>query len=69
MSQTRAKSLEEICVATFTGLVGSFLISLATMHLIDDRTIAAAVTTALCTVWSLARGYAIRRIYNRRGTP
>lgn len=64
--QTRRDSVIEVLTNTFVGMAGSFVISLTVLHAIEDRAIAAGVTTVACTVWSIARGYWIRRRFNRR---
>lgn len=67
--QSRIRSAVEVATNTATGLIGSWLIAIAVMTHIEDRTAAATITTALCTVWSLARGWAIRRAFNRLEVP
>jgi hypothetical protein len=63
--QSRGGSAIEVCVNTVTGMVGSWVIAYFCMKLIPDRATAAAVTVAGCTVWSLVRGYCIRRYFTR----
>lgn len=63
--QSRLRSAVEVATNTAAGLVGSWLIAMAVITSVEDRTAAATLTTALCTVWSLARGWAIRRAFNR----
>jgi hypothetical protein len=65
MTQSRKQSAIEVFTGTFIGMIGSWLISYAVLGLLDDRGAIATVTTALCTVWSIARGYWIRRRFNR----
>lgn len=67
--QSRFESFIEANVGTWTGFVGSFLINLACykwalpiMGLVATTTLA----TVLCTVWSLIRGYYVRRFFNAR---
>jgi hypothetical protein len=64
--QSRRQSIIEVVTNTFAGTVGSWLISYVAMTLIESRAIAATVTVIGCTVWSLARGYGIRRAFNRK---
>lgn len=66
--QTRRQSIIEVTTNTAIGMVGSWLITYACMTLIADRTTAATVTVIGCTVWSLVRGYWIRRRFNGRAT-
>lgn len=63
--QTRRQSIIEVATNTTVGMLGSFLIALAVMSMVEDRPLAAGITTLACTVWSLARGYVIRRHFNR----
>lgn len=63
--QTKAQSLREVLTNTFIGLVGSWLISYVCMTTISGTGLAVTVATVLCTVWSVGRGYAVRRWFNR----
>ena len=65
MSQSKAQSLKETLSNTFIGMAGSFAITMATLQVFTNSVIIAAVTTAGCTVWSIARGYYVRRFFNR----
>lgn len=42
---------------TFSGMLGSYLITIVVMMHIHDPAKAAAFTVSICTVWSLIRGY------------
>lgn len=64
--QTRRQSIIEVTTNTAIGMVGSWLITYAGMTLIADRATAATVTVIGCTVWSLVRGYWIRRRFEGR---
>jgi uncharacterized membrane protein len=64
MNQTKKQSAVEVCIGTAIGIIGSWAITMAVLHQIDDRTLAGTVTVLLCTIWSLIRGYAIRRHFN-----
>lgn len=64
--QTKRQSLIETGCNTLIGVVGSWLITIAVLSYIDDKLIAASITVFACTVWSLIRGYGIRRHFNRR---
>lgn len=64
MSQTRRQSMIEVATGTSVGMLGSFCIAYAVMLAFDDRVTAASITTALCTVWSICRGYTLRRLFN-----
>lgn len=64
--QTKRQSLIETGCNTLVGVIGSWLITIAVLSYIDDKLIAASITVFACTVWSLIRGYGIRRHFNRR---
>lgn len=64
--QTKRQSWVETTTNTGIGFIGSWLITWITMHGIDSIAIAATVATILCTVWSLIRGYCVRRYFNRK---
>jgi len=62
--QSKRQSMKETLANVTIGMVGSFIITLAVMHTVEDRSLASALTVTLCTVWSLLRGYHVRRYYN-----
>lgn len=64
MAQSKKQSLKETLSNTFIGTIGSFLITLVTMHFVKDLTLASAIATVGCTVWSIVRGYSVRRYFN-----
>jgi hypothetical protein len=64
--QTKRQSLVETLSNTFIGTIGSFLITWLTLIFVKDIIIASAVTTIACTVWSILRGYAVRRYFNMK---
>lgn len=66
MSQSKAQSLKETLSNTFIGTLGSFLITWVTLFFIKDIVLASAITTIACTVWSITRGYAVRRYFNSK---
>lgn len=63
--QTKRQSLIETCSNTFIGMVGSWLITLMCIRGITDPFSATTVTVLLCTIWSLVRGYWVRRVFNK----
>lgn len=64
MSQSKKQSLKETVANTSVGMVGSFLITMGCLMVFKDSFAIAASTTLLCTAWSVARGYTIRRYFN-----
>lgn len=63
--QTKRQSWVETSTNTGIGFLGSWLITLACLHLLTDMVVIATTTTVLCTIWSLVRGYLVRRYFNR----
>ena len=61
--QSKKQSLIEVTTSTVIGLLGSWVIAYAVMTEIEDRAMASTVTVAGCTLWSLVRGYWIRRSF------
>ena len=66
MSQSKKQSFIEVCCGTFTGMLGSWLITITVLKLVPDLWLASVLTVVLCTIWSLVRNYAIRRYFNRK---
>lgn len=64
--QSKAQSLKETLTNTFVGMAGSFGITMLCLQFFSEQVVIAATTTILCTVWSIARGYTIRRYYNKQ---
>lgn len=64
--QSRKDSLIETVTNTFLGMVVSWILTIVTMLSINDKWTASVVTVLLCTAWSLARGYWVRRYFNAR---
>ncbi len=62
--QSKRQSLKETLTNTFVGMAGSFAITMLCLQFFTAQTAIAASTTFLCTVWSIGRGYCIRRYYN-----
>lgn len=61
MAQSRKRSLLEVCSNTSIGMVGSWIITYLTFLNVQDKALATSVGVILCTIWSLVRGYAVRR--------
>lgn len=68
MNQTRLGSLIEACINTAIGFFGSILLSHIVYPLFGHSfTFAQNVgITVVFTVWSIVRGYAVRRWFNAR---
>lgn len=64
--QSPKQSAIETLTNTGIGIIGSWLISYATICMVQDRLAASTITVAGCTVWSLIRGYTVRRVFNNR---
>jgi hypothetical protein len=65
MAQTKKQSLKETMTNTGVGMVGSWLITMGCLTLWANPVVSATVATFGCTVWSIARGYTIRRMFNK----
>lgn len=66
MTQSRKQTMEEVVINTSIGFVGSWVITYCAMLTIRDAAIAASTAVVLCTVWSLVRGYTVRRYFAMR---
>lgn len=64
MFTSRFWTVLEVGTNTFTGLLGSWLITLYCVTNLPTPMQVATTTTVVCTVWSLLRGYVIRRSFN-----
>lgn len=68
MKQTKKQSLIETCTNTTIGMVGSWLITIGCLMVFTTPVGIATSTTIFCTVWSLGRGYVVRRHFNNKIT-
>ena len=67
MAQSKRQTMKEVLSGTTLGMVGSWLITMGCIALFpNDPVTAATVATGGCTIWSLTRGYAIRRYFNKQ---
>lgn len=66
MAQSKTQTIKEVLSGTALGMVGSWLITMGSMAMCPNPIIAATVATGGCTIWSLTRGYAIRRYFNSK---
>lgn len=69
--QTKQQTILEVVTGIVVGLLGSASITYLCLTNLDQLTAfwMTVTTTALCTIWSLVRGYTIRRIFNNLFTP
>lgn len=67
MAQSKKQSLKETLSNTSVGMVGSWLITMGCLTIFTTPIGIATSTTLLCTVWSISRGYCIRRYFNNKG--
>lgn len=64
--QSRFHSAAEVLTNTVIGGAGAWVIVYLCMRLIPDPALAATVSVVSCAIWSLVRGYSLRRWFNRR---
>ena len=65
MRQTKREAAIEVLTGTAIGMLGSWLITLFVMSYLPDKLQAATISVLLCTLWSLVRGYSIRRYFSK----
>lgn len=68
MSQSKRHSALETATNTAVGFVGSYFITFGCFHLDADLATKTLYATLGCTVWSLLRGYYLRRLFNHLHT-
>ena len=66
MKQTKLQSMMETLTNTGVGMVGSWLITMACLMFFTTPVGIATSTTIACTVWSLGRGYVVRRYFDSK---
>jgi len=64
MSQSKKDSIKEVVCSTTIGMVGSWLITMGCLMIFTTPVGIATSTTILCTIWSISRGYVVRRYFN-----
>lgn len=68
--QTRLESLKEVLSNLWMGMLGSFVITYAVTVLAQklklEPLVTSVVIVTLRTLWSLVRGFAVRRYFNRK---
>ena len=68
MTQSKKQSLRETLSNTGIGMIGSWLITIGCLSLWSNVVVSATVATVGCTIWSIVRGYTIRRYFNKLNT-
>jgi hypothetical protein len=67
VEQSRSMSVIEVLTSTFTGTIGSLVITYCILRFSPyGLEVNSVLTVAACTVWSLVRGYAVRRYFATR---
>jgi hypothetical protein len=64
MGQSKKDSIKEVVTSTTIGMVGSWSITMICLMFFTTPIGIATSTTIACTVFSLTRGYFIRRYFN-----
>lgn len=64
--QTKRQSLKETLTNTFVGMAGSFAITMLCLQVFSNQLAIGVSTTVACTVWSIGRGYTLRRYFNAK---
>ena len=64
--QSKRDSLMEVITNTAAGMAGSFVITYAIYRLELPALVGSVSTVVACTLWSVARGFYIRRRFNAR---
>lgn len=63
MIQSKRQSLIESLSNTSIGMIGSWFLTMLCLMFFTTPVGIATSTTIACTVWSLARGYCVRRYF------
>ncbi|MNG24273.1 hypothetical protein D3C85_374740 [compost metagenome] len=66
MAQSKMQSLIETSSNTLLGVIGSWLITMGCLMLFTTPVGIATSSTIACTIWSLARGYCVRRYFSSK---
>ena len=64
--QSKKGTVIEILWNTGIGIIGSWLITFTVMHFEFTPAVTATLSCVLCTIWSIFRGYSIRRYFNKK---
>lgn len=66
MSQSKKDSIKEVACSTAIGMIGSWLLTMLCLMFFTTPIGIATSTTIACTIWSLGRGYVVRRYFNNK---
>lgn len=66
MKQSRIDSVKEVICNTGVGMIGSWLLTMLCLMFFTTPVGIATSTTIACTVWSLGRGYVVRRYFDSK---
>ena len=66
MKQTKLQSFMETLTNTGVGMVGSWLLTMGCLMFFTTPVGIATSTTIACTIWSLGRGYVVRRYFDSK---
>lgn len=66
MKQSKKDSIKEVVFSTTIGMIGSWLLTMGCLMFFTTPVGIATSTTILCTIWSLGRGYVVRRHFNNK---
>ncbi len=64
--QSKKGTVIEILWNTGIGIIGSWVITYTVMHFNFSPAVAATLSCVLCTIWSIVRGYSVRRYFNKK---
>lgn len=66
MRQSKKQSIIEVCANTGLGMAGSWILTMLCLMFFTTPIGIATSTTIACTVWSVGRGYCVRRYFNNK---
>lgn len=66
MKQSKKDSIKEVICGTTIGMVGSWLLTMLCMMVFTTPVGIATSSTVACTLWSISRGYCVRRYFNNK---
>lgn len=64
--QSKKGTVIEILWNTGIGIIGSWIITYTVMHFKLSPAVTATLSCVLCTIWSIVRGYSVRRYFNKK---